>query len=107
MINNIYGQWRIVEMQEYDEKYVDAEVPAYINFDNDSGGEFQFGYVHGFMDCYFTQGGEMVDFSWEGNDEMDDAFGRGNATLKDGKLYGTIFFHYGDSASFIAIRLEK
>ncbi len=46
-------------------------------------GEFQFGYLHGFMDCRYSEreGNETVEFSWEGNDEMDQASGRGFAII--------------------------
>ena len=109
MSNSIYGQWRIVGMEQWDQDFIDAEVPGYITFSSDDMGEFQFGYVHGILDCHFSKRNEedIVEFSWEGNDEMDSAFGRGYATVKDGKLYGNLFFHQGDNSEFIAIRKEK
>lgn len=41
-------------------------------------GQFQFGYVEGFMDCKYNtvHKRDTVNFSWIGNDEMDSASGR-------------------------------
>jgi hypothetical protein len=100
------GNWRITEMEAWDQDYIDAEIPGFISFDKHDMGEFHFGYVHGHMDCRYTKrdGNEIVEFSWEGNDEMDPAFGRGFATIKDGNLLGQLFFHEGDDSEFKAIR---
>ncbi len=44
-----------------------------------------------------------VDFTWAGNDEMDEASGDGWAELQeDGSLTGEIRFHNGDDSTFIA-----
>ena len=105
-MDKFIGKWRITEMDMWDQDFVDAEVPGYISFSKNSHGEFQFGYVHGFMDCYYSErdGIETVEFSWEGNDEMDSALGRGIATIEKGKLSGQLFFHMGDYSGFVAIR---
>lgn len=39
-------------MELWDQDYVDAEVPAYIAIKARGGGEFHFGYVHGFFGSY-------------------------------------------------------
>ena len=103
---NFLGKWRIAEMQTWDQDYVDAEIPGYISFDKQGMGEFHFGYVHGYMDCLYTHrnGNEAVEFSWAGNNEMDQATGRGYATVKNGTLLGQLFFHEGDNSEFKAIR---
>jgi hypothetical protein len=48
---------------------------------------------------------ERFDFTWEGQDENDPAFGSGWLKLsgKD-KSKGRIKFHLGDSSEFLAIR---
>lgn len=100
------GTWQIAEMEAWDQDYIDAEIPGFISFDQRGMGEFHFGYVHGYMDCHYTKrdGNEAVEFSWEGNDEMDPASGRGFATIKDGNLVGHLFFHEGDNSEFKALR---
>lgn len=104
----ILGEWRITTMEQWEQDYVDAEVKAYIRFDEGGGGEFQFGYVSGSMDCQFTErdGRPAVEWSWEGNDEMDEVSGRGWAALaRDEKhLHGHIFLHGGDGSGFDARR---
>jgi len=66
------GKWRITHMDEWDTDFVDMVVPGYIRFGKDNTGEFQFGCVHGFMDCRNERhdSGHRVEFSWDGNDEM-------------------------------------
>ena len=41
----IVGRWRITSMTEWDQDFVDEEVPGYFEFSKDGLGEFQFGYV--------------------------------------------------------------
>ena len=45
-------------------------------------------------------GKPAVEFSWDGNDEMDPAQGRGWAVLDGDRLKGMIFFHQGDESEF-------
>jgi hypothetical protein len=78
-------------------------VPAYILFEAHGSGEFAFGCVTGRI---FGGGdADAVEFSWDGNDEMDEASGHGWAELQpDGSLKGQIRFHGGDEANFTARR---
>src|SRR6516162_8612316 len=98
------GRWHIVSMSTWDEDYLNAEVQAFIEFDAKGGGEFQFGYAHGEMDCRPTtrDGGPAVEWTWEGNDEMDPAQGRGWAVLKGEEMHGLIGFNDGDESGFMA-----
>jgi hypothetical protein len=98
------GRWRIVSMSAWDEDYIDEEEEGYFEFDEKGGGEFHFGYVHGQMDCRLTtrDGEPAVEWTWDGNDEVDPAQGRGWAVVNDDKLHGMIFFHGGDDSEFVA-----
>jgi hypothetical protein len=102
------GRWRIISMEMWDQDFVDAEVEGYIEFDPNGTGHFQFGYVQGYMDCHLTtrDGEPAVEWTWDGNDEMDPAQGRGWAVLKGDELHGMIFFHGGDDSEFVAQRAE-
>lgn len=104
----ILGEWRITKMEQWEKDYVDAEVKAYIRYDERGRGEFQFGYVSGSMDCQFTErdGRPAVEWSWEGNDEMDEVSGRGWAALDEDEkhLHGRIFIHDCDDSGFDARR---
>jgi len=92
---SVGGRWRVVETPGYDMALADA----YILFD-ELDGEFAFdcltGSIHGF---------DVVQFSWQGNDEMEPASGDGCAELQDdGSLEGKICLINGDNISFIARR---
>lgn len=93
-------------MDMYDAEYRDIEVPAYITFERSHQGEFQFSAVCGTIDYRrVKRDGEIaIEFSWDGQDEMDPVVGRGSATIKDGRLEGRIFTHMGDDSSFVARR---
>jgi len=77
------GQWRIVEMEIWDQEYIDMEVPGHFTFHKNASGHFQFGLVQGEMDCRMETVGEKarVACSWEGQDEIDPANGRGLAVV--------------------------
>ena len=102
-------RWRIVSMSAWDEDYIDEEEEGYFKFDETGGGEFHFGYVHGHIDCKPTtrEGEPAVEWTWDGNDEMDPAQGRGWAVMKGDKLHGMIFFHDGDDSEFVARRATE
>ena len=44
------GLWHIISMDEWDEDYFNEEVQAFVEFDVNGTGHFQFGYVSGYMD---------------------------------------------------------
>ena len=95
-------------MTEWDREFIDVEVPGYIKFANDGLGEFQFGFVHCEIDWRETErdGEPVVEFSFEGNDEMDRTSGRDWAVIEDDTLNGTIYFHRGDESGFQAKRMK-
>ena len=97
----IKGRWRIVQMPDYEAGYLDMMEPAYILFEDDGSGEFAFGCVTGGI--WGAGDADAVDFSWQGNHEMDEASGDGWAELQpDGSLNGEICFHRGDEVVFVA-----
>jgi hypothetical protein len=101
------GTWHITDMENWDEDYFNMEVQAYIEIDKRGSGDFQFGLVAGQIDGEVVkdQSGEKLEFTWEGNDESDAAFGSGWLKLKDkNTLEGKIKFHQGDSSLFTAER---
>ena len=49
------GYWRILEMEVWDKDYLDLVVPAFIEFDREQMGQFQFGTVRGWLDCRFDE----------------------------------------------------
>ena len=96
-------------MDLWDREAIDLVGPAFIKFNADGTGDFRFIAVDGYLDCRHAKRREppRVDFTWEGNDEGDQASGRGWAQLEtDGSLRGHIFFHAGDDSGFRAILEE-
>jgi hypothetical protein len=108
--NPFIGYWRITDMELWDQEARDLVVPAHVTITADGDSEFQFIAVIGFMDCIFGQrdGLPAVEFSWQGEDESDEALGRGWAVLeKPDLMRGRIFFHHGDNSAFTAARGVK
>ncbi|HQL91391.1 MAG TPA: hypothetical protein PLQ15_12410 [Syntrophales bacterium] len=100
------GKWRIVEMEEWDREYIDMEGPGHFTFRKDGTGHFHFGLVRGEMDCRAenASGRWRIEFSWDGNAELDPVLGRGWAWIEQEELKGRIFFHLGDDSAFRAIK---
>lgn len=84
------GHWRITSMEMWDQDFVDAEVQGYFEFGPDGLGNFQFGYVSGEIDYLDTIRDERpgVEWSWDGQDEMDPASGRGWAVIDGDRIQG-------------------
>src|SRR5262245_49169933 len=103
------GYWRIVEMELWDRDYLDLVVPAFIEFDGEQMGQFQFGTVRGWLDCRFEErdGVEVVEFSWEGVNDNDPGCGRGWAALQEDRLEGRLYIHRGDDSGFVALRADR
>jgi hypothetical protein len=100
------GTWSIVEMEAWDQEYVNMEAPGHFTFKKDGTGHFQFGLVRGEMDCRIETANDRqrIEFSWEGQDELDPVSGRGWAIIEEEELQGRIFFHQGDDSTFRARR---
>jgi hypothetical protein len=43
------GKWSIVEMEAWDQEYIDMEVQGHFTFNQDGSGHFQFGLAQGEM----------------------------------------------------------
>lgn len=96
------GKWRIIWMEMWDQDFVDAEVQGHVIFKDKEHGHFQFGYVRG--NFGWPADGADLDTTWEGNDEMDEAFGNIDAEIINGELCGTISFFNGDESEFKAVK---
>jgi hypothetical protein len=104
--NPFIGKWRIVEMELWDQDFVNMEVPGHFTFKEDDLGSFQFGAVTGETDCRTSHEADQhrIDFTWQGEDDMSPACGRGWAVITKDELHGRIFFHLGDDSGFRAIK---
>lgn len=98
----LQGKWRIVELPGYEADYCDMMGPAYLQL-GPKDSEFAFGCVTGSIHGAIES--TAVEFTWDGNDEMDEVNGAGWAEIQpDGSLIGEINIHNGDEISFIARR---
>jgi hypothetical protein len=102
------GKWRIIEMEMWDQDFIDMVTPGYFSFDKDGLGYFQFGAVEGQVDYIIDKIGniERLEFSWEGSDENDSALGRGWALIIKDHLEGRFYFHLGENSWFKAKRIK-
>jgi len=84
-MSKFLGKWKITEMEQWDQEYIDLVEPGYIELRKDNLGEFVFGTVKGFIDLRIKRvhGKEKAEFSWEGTSEYDPICGRGWFKLND------------------------
>jgi hypothetical protein len=104
------GRWHIVSMSMWAEIYVNEEVQAYIQFEENQHGDYQFCLIRGQIDYRegVREGKSCVEWTWEGNDEMmDQVLGRGWAVLEGEALHGMFFIHFGDESEFEARRADQ
>lgn len=96
------GRWRITEMEQWDQEYIDMDGPGHITFTRDNLGEFHFGCVNTQIDWRHDPEAGRVDFTFEGFDEGDEVSGRGWARIEGKELVGFFAFHLGDESGFKA-----
>ena len=109
MVQNPFaGFWRIVWMSNWDQGYVDMEVPGRITFGTGRSGSFQFGAMQAQMDCKLnTRQCQRIEFTWHGFDEGDEMTGRGHAEIVGDELQGHLCIHLCDDSAFRAVRPES
>ena len=88
----------------WDQDFIDMETEGYFSFETEELGSFQFGLVQGRIDYRIEKTGdiERLEFTWEGQDENDEALGRGWAIIKNNHIEGRFYFHLGDDSWFKA-----
>jgi hypothetical protein len=98
------GRWRLVEMDTWDNDFLDLVEPAHLTFKGKTDGEIAFGALNGVLDTRYgsRDGAACAEFSWEGFDENDPACGRGWAAIDTaGRLVGHFFIHNGNESAFV------
>lgn len=99
----LIGSWRIVEADIWDRDYLDLVEPAMLIIEADGRGEIAYGAMQAGLNLEYSR--NMVFFTWDGLDEMDEVGGSGSAELQDdGSLEIQIAYRYGDEAILKAIR---
>lgn len=105
------GSWHIISMSGWEDDALNEEVQAFIEFNEEGMGRFQFGYVRGLTDHYRTKKRDrmrVAQFCWDGEDGADGTplDGVGCVILEGGKMTGTICIHLGDELEFVAKRVR-
>lgn len=102
--NPFEGKWRVVDMEIWDQDFVDMEVPGFIEINDDETGSFQFGAVVGNIDGRVEQleDGLVLEFSWAGRDGSMPACGRGWLVVEEEEVSGRFYIHMGDDSAFLA-----
>ena len=106
--NPYLGKWRIIEMEMWDQDYIDLVTEGHFTFGKDGIGNFEFGAVVAETDYSIEEFGntERVEFSFEGHDEYDPVSGRGWVIIENDTLTGKIVFHAGDKSEFKAKKIK-
>ncbi len=103
MQNNVIGKWRLIEMEQWDQEFIDLVEPGFISFQKGGRGEMRFGAVSLELDWECNEAGK-AEFTFTGFDEMDETSGEGWAAPAQERLVGHFKFHQGDKSGFIAER---
>ena len=106
MKKKYFGDWRIVEMEQWDKDYIDLIVPGYFTVEKDGTGSFHFGTVEAEIDSRVESLGslERLEFTFEGEAESDPVSGRGWAIVDADTMTGHLYFHMADESAFTAKR---
>jgi len=96
------GRWRIIEMEQWDQDYVNMTETGHITFKKGGVGNFHFGCVDAELDWRHDDAAQRVDFTFDGMCEGDQMTGRGWAKIDGKSMVGQIVFHLGDESGFKA-----
>jgi hypothetical protein len=107
MKTSFIGRWRIVQMEQWDQDYVDMAAPGHITFKKGGTGQLHFGCVEAELDWRFEADTGRVEFTFSGFDEGDEVTGRGWAKAEGTRLTGRIVFHQGDESGFAAAKENR
>ena len=95
------GTWDVVSSPDFDDDYLKLDGAPYVTLRQNGRfvkGEYKIGVMYGTIN-----GGahsDFVDFHFQGNDEMEDAFGEGEATLEGERLIFELWHYQGDEYAF-------
>lgn len=76
MNRTVVGTWRLIEMEQWDQEFIDMLEPGFISFEKRGHGEMRFGAIHLDLDWELDDDGRAT-FTFVGFDEGDEVSGRG------------------------------
>jgi hypothetical protein len=95
------GTWRVVSSPDFEDEYLRLGGTPYLTLRQDGDfvkGEYEIGVMCGTKDGGANS--DFVDFHFQGNDEMEEAFGEGQATLEGDRLIFELWQYRGDEWTF-------
>ena len=101
------GTWDVMSSPHFDDEYLRLTGTPYVTLRQNGDfvkGEYSIGVMSGTIN-----GGahsDFIDFDFEGNDEMEEAFGEGEATLEGERLIFELRQYHGDEYTFVCERRE-
>lgn len=99
------GTYEIIEMSEWSKDAIDLVETGFIRISGKTG-TLHFICVDGEMDIRKEKSGSYK-FSWEGNDECDQASGFGEFICRGDTMTGRIYIHNADDSSFLAKKIAE
>lgn len=99
------GTWDVVSSPDFDDEYLRLTGAPYVKLRQNGDfvkGEYSIGVMSGTIDGGAHE--DFIDFDFGGADEMEEAFGEGEATLEGGRLIFELWQYRGDSYTFICER---
>lgn len=97
-IKDFVKKWEIIQMDQWE-----VEHGWFIEFFTKGKGQLHFICVDAEIDYRYSQENKnRIEFTFYGNDECEETFGRGWAEVKGVKLHGYLCFHNGDDSEFEA-----
>lgn len=93
-------------MELWEPNDLDEIAQAHLSLGKNGLGELAFLCVSADVDYRVVKrdGRPAIEFSFQGEDELDPVSGRGWAVLDADELRGRLFFHRGDDSAFVAKR---
>lgn len=95
------GKWKIFEMEQWDPNFIDLIEPGFIEFMGNGFGALHFGYVYASIHYRMTEPGK-AEFSFYGEDDGKEIFGRGWISIHHTQLKGGLFFANSPELQFKA-----
>ena len=96
------GTYYVVSSPHFDDEYLHLTGTPYVTLrqheDGRIEGEYEIGVQSGTLNGYAHS--NFIDFSFGGSDEMEEAFGEGEATLDGDRLAFELWNYHGDEYTF-------
>jgi hypothetical protein len=101
-VKQLKNKWKIISTDQWD-----VEPGWYIEFCEKRSGSFHFGYMQASIDYWIDTETNRTEFTFHGNDELDEIFGSCWVKIDGVNLQGHLHFHNGDDVCFSAKKSSR